>query len=86
MRAQRAEQMEAQRAARQQIRSRPQRQASPPPAMPQPMPLPMSQQRVPEAVAPGLDGRPGRLSPDERRALRQQINDANRDVYRHGRP
>jgi hypothetical protein len=26
--------------------------------------------------------RPGRLSPDERRALRQQINDAGRDIYR----
>ena len=27
-------------------------------------------------------GRPGRLTPDERRALRQQINQAGRDVYR----
>lgn len=31
-------------------------------------------------------GRPGRLTPDERRALRQQINDAGRDVYRPQRP
>ena len=37
----------------------------------------------PEPVAPTeRPGRPGRLSPDERRALRQQINDAGRDVYR----
>ena len=27
-------------------------------------------------------GRPGRLTQDERRALRQQINQADRDVYR----
>ena len=35
--------------------------------------------------APREDGRgsrPGRLSPDERRALRQQINEAGRNVYR----
>ena len=35
--------------------------------------------------APPQDGRgfrPERLSPDERRALRQQINDAGRNVYR----
>lgn len=51
-------------------------------------------QRGPErevAVAPPAErqaegGRPGRLSPDERRALRQQINQAGRDVYRPGTP
>jgi hypothetical protein len=35
---------------------------------------------------PPMPGRPGRLSPDERRALRQQINDAGRDLYRAPRP
>ena len=38
-----------------------------------------------EPPAPPQDGRgfrPGRLSPDERRALRQQINEAGRNVYR----
>jgi len=29
--------------------------------------------------------RPGTLSPDERRALRRQIDDAAREVYRNGR-
>jgi len=29
--------------------------------------------------------RPGRLTPDERRALRRQIDDAAREVYRTGR-
>lgn len=47
-------------------------------------------QRPPErelaAPQPPVDrqvegGRPGRMTPDERRALRQQINEAGRDVY-----
>ena len=43
-------------------------------------PLPVA---PPPEPPPAFDrGRPGRLSPDERRALRQQINDAGRDVYR----
>lgn len=37
-----------------------------------------------DAAAQG--GKPGRLTPDERRALRQQINEAGRDVYRPNRP
>ena len=43
----------------------------------------LPRQFVPMPV-PGGDrpGRPGRLTPDERRALRQQINEAGRDVYR----
>jgi hypothetical protein len=48
-------------------------------------------EQVPALGAPGEraaeapprpQGRPGRLTPDERRALRQQINDAGRDIYR----
>jgi hypothetical protein len=35
---------------------------------------------------PQPQGRPGRLTPDERRALRQQINDAGRDIYRAPAP
>ena len=38
----------------------------------------------PEAAQQGA--RPGRLTPEERRALRQQINEAGRDVYRPNRP
>jgi hypothetical protein len=53
-----------------------------------PPPRQMREQPVPQAVpierpveqAP--QGHPGRLTPDERRALRQQINDAGRDIYR----
>ena len=48
--------------------------------MPQAMPF----ERAPEAPQPSA--RPGRLTPDERRALRQQINDAGRDLYRAPRP
>jgi hypothetical protein len=43
-------------------------------------------ERMPEAPQVDRSGRPGRLSPDERRALRQQINDAGRDIYRAPRP
>lgn len=50
----------------------------------------LPRQFVPVPLAP-LPGpapatRPGRLTPDERRALRQQINEAGRDVYRPGGP
>ncbi len=38
--------------------------------------------RPPEPGDGNPMGRPGRLTPDERRALRQQINQAGRDVYR----
>ena len=37
-----------------------------------------------EPAAVERPARPGRLTPDERKALRQQINDAGRDVYRPG--
>jgi len=40
---------------------------------------------VPAAI-PQERAKPGRLTPDERRALRQQINDAGRDIYRPARP
>ncbi len=44
----------------------------------------LPRQFVPSSVPGGADraARPGRLTPDERRALRQQINEAGRDVYR----
>lgn len=52
-----------------------------------------AQERPPEAAPAPVEppsqppaGRPGRLTPDERRALRQQINDAGREIYRPGRP
>lgn len=32
-------------------------------------------------VAPDAGPRPGRMSPEERRALRRQINEAGRDIY-----
>ena len=56
------------------------REMAPPPPSPSPNFGPP--QQVPQAP----QGRPGRLTPDERRALRQQINDAGRDVYRPLRP
>ncbi len=49
---------------------------APPPAFRPPDPVPQ----------PERGGRPGRLTPDERRALRQQIDEAGRDVYRPTRP
>lgn len=68
--------------------------ATPLPPMPQPqLPTLRPEPAMPfvmerGADAPGVDrwGRPLRLSPDERRALRQQINDAERNVYRPQRP
>ena len=67
-RAQRQQQMEGQRAAQrsEQMQHAPEREL----AAPQP------------AERQGEGGRSGRLTPDERRALRQQINQAGRDVYR----
>ena len=67
-RAQRQQQMEGQRAAQrsEQMQRPPERELA----------LPQSADRQ------GEGGRPGRLTPDERRALRQQINQAGRDVYR----
>jgi hypothetical protein len=47
---------------------------------------PVAVERPPEAPSVDRGGRPGRLTPDERRALRQQINDAGRDIYRAPRP
>ena len=35
----------------------------------------------PQQVAPDQARRPGKLSPEERRALRQQINEAGHDIY-----
>jgi hypothetical protein len=44
-------------------------------------------QPVGPSADPAVQGaKPGRLTPDERRALRQQINEAGRDVYRPNRP
>jgi hypothetical protein len=45
---------------------------------------PQAPARPIEQSAP--EGRPGRLTPEERRALRQQINDAGREIYRPRRP
>ncbi len=44
-------------------------------------PQPPVIERAPEPM-PADRSRPGRLTPEERRALRQQINDAGRDIYR----
>lgn len=63
----------AQREQAQQQRGQQAREAQPPPPKP------------PEQPAAN-EGRPGRLTPDERRALRQQINDAGREIYRPRRP
>ncbi len=55
-------------------------------------PDPVEPQGRPPAAAPAgpppadPSSRPGRLTPDERRALRQQINEAGRDIYRPVRP
>ena len=57
-------------------------------------PVPRAPPPAPVAVPPPVEipgpdrsaARPGRLTPDERRALRQQINEAGRDVYRPTRP
>ena len=35
----------------------------------------------PQQAAPDQARRPGKLSPEERRALRQQINEAGHDIY-----
>ncbi len=53
------------------------------PPVPMQMPAPVE---APPLAAPVERSRPGRLTPDERRALRQQINDAGRDIYRPERP
>lgn len=55
-------------------------------AAPQPQPVAPPIERPPEAAPVDRGGRPGRLTPDERRALRQQINDAGREIYRAPRP
>ncbi len=47
-----------------------------------PQPAPPVLERPPEPAPVDRGGRPGRLTPEERRALRQQINDAGRDIYR----
>ena len=55
--------------------------------LPQPREAPPPQsQALPVERPPEPVGRPGRLTPDERRALRQQIIDAGRDIYRVPRP
>lgn len=36
-------------------------------------------------AAPEESRRPGRMTPEERRALRRQINEAGRDIYAPGR-
>jgi hypothetical protein len=76
MRAQRQAERVQQRAA---VRGAQQREQVPPPAA-------LPNERPVEAPPTDRSGKPGRLSPDERRALRQQINDAGRDIYRPGRP
>jgi len=40
--------------------------------------------RVPGPAGPGHYQRTGQMSPDERRALRREIHDAGREVYRPG--
>ncbi len=53
------------------------------------MPDPMQGQglaRPDEGNGGGRFAGPGRMTPEERRALRQQINEAGRDVYRAPRP
>lgn len=46
-------------------------------------PEPAAQQRYrPPEPHDARGGRPGRMTPEERRALRQQIDEAGRDVYR----
>ncbi len=74
-RAQRQQQMQGQRAAQrsEQMQRAPERELAAPQA---------PGFRPPEPADASQMGRPGRLTPDERRALRQQINEAGRDVYR----
>ena len=73
-RAQRQQQMQGERGAqREQMQRAPEREL----AAPQSPGF-----RPPEPGDGNQMGRPGRLTPDERRALRQQINQAGRDVYR----
>ncbi|MGI9027191.1 MAG: hypothetical protein ACR2GP_16775 [Burkholderiaceae bacterium] len=73
-RAQRQQQMQGERAVqREQMQRMPERELAAPQA---------PGFRPPEPSDAGQMGRPGRLTPDERRALRQQINQAGRDVYR----
>ena len=57
-----------------------------PAARQQPIPQQVPIERPPEPAQIDRGGRPGHLTPDERRALRQQINDAGRDIYRAPRP
>jgi hypothetical protein len=61
--------------------ARVQPQAAPPERPPEAAPVPVG----PPVQAPP-PAKPGRLTPDERRALRQQINDAGRQIYRPERP
>jgi hypothetical protein len=49
-------------------------------------PAPQPAEPPPETRPIERTGRPGRLTPDERRALRQQINDAGREIYRAPQP
>lgn len=79
-RGQRQQQIEGQRAAQRsemmQRRQPEEMQRAPPPEF-----------RAPDPGEGNRMGRPGRLTPEERRALRQQINQADREVYRpNGRP
>jgi len=79
MREQRMQQGGAQRAQRaaqreQALQQRPQEIREAPP------------QIAPRPIEQPAEGRPGRLTPEERRALRQQINDAGREIYRPRRP
>jgi len=65
-----------QRAARVNAQREPQQRTIEPPMQPV----------APQAPPEQAGSRPGRLTPEERRALRQQINEAGRDVYRPNRP
>lgn len=65
-----------QRAARVNAQREPQQRTIEPPMQPV----------APQAPPEQTGSRPGRLTPEERRALRQQINEAGRDVYRPNRP
>ena len=81
MREQRAQAAGAQRAQRAAQREQAQQQRGQDVREAQPQP-PIQKQ----AEQSPAEGRPGRLTPDERRALRQQINDAGREIYRPRRP
>lgn len=48
--------------------------------------VPGPQGLYPFGATPDGSRRPGRMTPEERRTLRSQINEAGRDIYRPSRP